>query len=148
MKILAEAKVRTLSIPRMVDLMRDGKKPMPDRMSALYSLGDLGAAASKAVPAVAEILLATEKYKGPMHWLALWSLWKIGPEHMGDRRQRAAAEKILARFASYNKALLPAPARALIQEASPDRPLFGQYQGRKRGRGGQGTGVFSEHRIR
>jgi hypothetical protein len=124
---LAGAGCRTFSLDHMVKVMNDLKQPMPDRLAALYSLGDMRAAASKAAPEIAEILLKTEKDKGPMHWLALWSLWKIGTEHVKPG-QRAAIEKILARFATYNKALLPAPARAVIQEANAERPLFGQYQ--------------------
>jgi hypothetical protein len=127
-KTLASADCRTYSLEHMVKVMNDVKQPAADRLAALYSLGDMRSAASKAAPAVAAVLLATEKEKGPMHWLAVWSLWKIGPEHVGDRGQRAAAEKILARFAPYNKSLLPAPARAVIQEANAERPLFGQYQ--------------------
>lgn len=124
---LATATGKTFSLNHMVKIMNDVKQPQADRLAALYSLGDMRAAASKAAPAIAEVLLATEKDKGPMHWLAVWSLWKIGTEHVGERGQRAAAEKILARFTTYNKALLPAPARAVIQEVG-ERPLFGQYQ--------------------
>jgi hypothetical protein len=112
----------------MVGDMRDAKKPMADRLAALYSLGDMEAAAAPAASAVAAVLLETEKDKGAMHWLAVWSLWKIGPEHVGDRGQRAAAEKILAGFTEHDKGVLPAPARSLIQEANADYPLFGQYQ--------------------
>ncbi len=128
LKTVATAACRTHSLEHMVEIVSDVKQPMPDRLAALYSLGDMRSAAAKAAPAVAAVLLATEKDKGPMHWLAVWSLWKIGPEYVADRDQRAAAETILAEFAKYNKSLLPAPARAVIQEANADHPLFGQFQ--------------------
>ena len=129
-KALASATVRTHSIPHVVGVMRDARKPLADRLAAVYSLGDMEAAAAPAAPAIAEILLATEKKKGAMHWVALWSLWKIGPQHVSDRGQRAAAEKILNEFtaAGHDMGVLPAPARALIQGANADYPLFGQYQ--------------------
>ncbi len=126
-RILASASCQTLSIPHMLGIMGDAKKPMPDRLAALYSLGDMRASASSAAPKIAEVLLKTEQDQGPMHLLAVWSLWKIGAEHVKPG-QRAAVETILARFATYNRALLPAPARAVIQEANAERPLFGQYQ--------------------
>lgn len=123
-KALATATVRTHSIPHMLGIMGDAKQPTADRLAALYSLGDMDAAAA---PAIAEVLLKTETDKGPMHLLAVWSLWKIGTEHVKPG-QRAAVESVLARFANYDKALLPAPARAVIQEENAERPLFGQYQ--------------------
>ncbi len=126
-KVLAEATVRTPSVRQMTALVRDTSKPMADRLAALYSLGDMRAAAKEAAPEIAEVLLATETDKGPMHWLAVWSLWKIGPEHVAAG-QRADVERALGRFANYDRALLPAAARALIQEAGPDRSLFGQFQ--------------------
>ena len=95
-KELATATVRTHSIAHMVGVMRDSKKPLADRLTALCSLGDMQAAAAPAAPAVAEILLETEQDKGAMHWVALWSLERIGPEHVSDLAQRAAAKKLLA----------------------------------------------------
>jgi len=126
-KVLAEATVRTPSIRQMTDLVRDTSKPMAGRLAAVYSLGDMRSAASQAAPEIAEVLLATEQAPGPMHWLAVWSLWKIGSEHVRPD-QRADVEKAMERFANYDRALLPAAARALIQEVGPDRSLFGQFQ--------------------
>ncbi len=130
-KALATATVKTHSIAHMVGILRDDKKPLADRLAALYSLGDMAAAAAPAAPAVAAVLLETEKDKDPMHWLALWALWKIGPEHVGERTQRAAAQEILARFEEYDKTVLPMPAHSLIQEANADYPLFGQHPWRQ-----------------
>jgi hypothetical protein len=127
LKVLAEATVRTPSVRQMIDLVGDTSKPMADRLAALYSLGDMRSAAAQAAPEIAELLLATKQEPGPMHWLAVWSLWKIGPEHVAAG-QRADVERALGRFANYDRALLPAAARALIQEANAERPLFGQFQ--------------------
>jgi hypothetical protein len=126
-QVLAQATCTTFSVRDRVRVMDDAKKPAPDRLAALYSLGDMGPAAAAAAPEIAKVLLDSEKDRGAMHWLAVWSLWKIGPTHV-TKDQRAAVEKILARFEKYDQALLPAPARCLIQEANAERPLFGQYQ--------------------